>query len=74
MFSRDQVTIRPVDWPDRDRMYAWHCDPELEILSGWGQRRSKTGYEAKFRAECERLLRAKLQSAFRAFETVLLCC
>ncbi|MHC4955996.1 MAG: GNAT family N-acetyltransferase [Planctomycetota bacterium] len=50
MFSRDQVTIRPVDWPDRDRMYAWHCDSELEILSGWGPRRSKTGYEAKFRA------------------------
>ncbi len=30
-------------------MYAWHCDTELEIFSGWGPRRSKTTYEAKFK-------------------------
>ena len=30
-------------------MYAWHCDPELEIASGWGPRRSRTTYEADFR-------------------------
>ena len=50
MFSRDQVSIRPVDWPDKDQMYLWHCDSELEILSGWGPRRSRTSYEAKFRS------------------------
>ena len=53
MFSRDEVSLRPVDWADRDRMYPWHCDSELEILSGWGPRRSKTTYEAKFRSFLE---------------------
>lgn len=49
MFSRNEVTLRPVDWSDKDAMYPWHCDSELEILSGWGPRRSRTTYEAKFR-------------------------
>ncbi|MHC4847148.1 MAG: GNAT family N-acetyltransferase [Planctomycetota bacterium] len=49
MFSRDEVTLRPVDWADKDQMYPWHCDAELEILSGWGPRRSRSTYETKFR-------------------------
>ena len=53
MFTRDDVLLRPVDWADKDQMYPWHCDPELEILSGWGPRRSKTTYEAKFRTFLE---------------------
>ena len=49
MFTRGQVTLRPVEWSDRDTMYPWHCDAELEMLSGWGPRRGRTTYETKFR-------------------------
>ncbi|MHC4848743.1 MAG: hypothetical protein ACYTEG_09845 [Planctomycetota bacterium] len=55
MFTRNEVTLRPVDWSDKDQMYPWHCDAELEILSGWGPRRSRTTYEAKFRERHETL-------------------
>ena len=50
MFTRDKVTLRPVDWPDREQMYLWHCDSDLEIASGWGPRRSPTTYDAKFQS------------------------
>ena len=53
MFSRDEVSLRPVDWADKDQMYPWVCDSELEVLSGWGTPRSKTSYEAKFRSFLE---------------------
>jgi RimJ/RimL family protein N-acetyltransferase len=49
MFARDHVLLRPVDWPDRDDMYRWQCDSNIEILTGWGPRQSRTTYETRFR-------------------------
>ena len=49
MFACGNVSIRPVDWVDRDQLYLWHCDTGLEILSGWGPRLAKASFETRFR-------------------------
>ena len=48
MFSLEGVTLRPMDITDLDRTYAWHCDLEIEIASGWGRRQSRTTFQRRF--------------------------
>jgi len=48
MFTRDGVTLRPLEPSDVATMYAWHLDYELDILSSWGVRRSWAQYEKRW--------------------------
>jgi RimJ/RimL family protein N-acetyltransferase len=48
LFTHDQVTLRPLEPEDVDTAYAWHLDTEIEILSGWGPRRSKHAFGRSF--------------------------
>ncbi len=48
MFSLNGVTLRPLELDDIDTLYAWECDSELEILAGWGPKRSRAAYRQRY--------------------------
>ena len=48
MFSLNGVTLRPLELDDIDTLYAWECDSELEILAGWGPKRSRTAFRERY--------------------------
>ncbi|MBI2568119.1 MAG: GNAT family N-acetyltransferase [Candidatus Schekmanbacteria bacterium] len=48
MFTVDGVTLRPLEREDLDRLFAWSCDIELEMASGWAIPRSKAALQHKF--------------------------
>lgn len=48
MFTFNDVRLRPIEPGDIERMYAWHLDAELEILSSWGPRRSRAAFEKRW--------------------------
>lgn len=50
MFTRDDVTLRPLDIEDNDRAYQWHCDLDIEIASGWGRRQAPSTFQQRFEA------------------------
>lgn len=47
MFTRDGVTLRPLEPEDGDIMYVWHQDYELDIYAGWGSRRSRALFQQR---------------------------
>lgn len=48
MFSLNNVTLRPLELDDIDTLYIWECDSELEILAGWGPKRSRTAFRERY--------------------------
>ena len=44
MFSLNGVTLRPLEFDDIDQLYDWDSDSELEMLAGWGPKRSRAAY------------------------------
>ncbi len=48
MFSLDDVTLRPLEPSDVAQTYAWHCDLEIEMASGWGPRQSLASFTRRF--------------------------
>lgn len=48
MFTRDHVTLRPLEPADIETMYPWHLDYELDIYSSWGTRRSYALFEKRW--------------------------
>jgi RimJ/RimL family protein N-acetyltransferase len=48
MFTRDGVTLRPLEPEDIELMYPWHLDYELDILSSWGPRRSYALFQKRW--------------------------
>lgn len=47
MFTRDGVTLRPLELEDADIMYVWHQDYELDIYAGWSPRRSRALFQQR---------------------------
>ncbi len=48
MFSLNGVMIRPFEIDDIDTLYKWDMDNDLEILAGWGGKRSRAAYRNKY--------------------------
>jgi len=48
MFSLNGVTLRPLEFADIDTLYAWDSDTELEMLAGWGPKRSREAYRQRY--------------------------
>ncbi|HYF91434.1 MAG TPA: GNAT family protein [Symbiobacteriaceae bacterium] len=51
MFTRDGVTLRPLEPSDIETMYPWHLDYELDLLSSWGPRRSYAQFEKRWESK-----------------------
>ena len=50
MFTLDAVTLRPLELSDLETAYAWHCDLDLDLITGWGRRQSLTAFQQRFAA------------------------
>ena len=50
MFTRDGVTVRPLELEDIDALYLWHLDWEMDILSSWGPKRSMAEFRKVWEA------------------------
>ena len=48
MFTRNGVTLRPLELSDIETMYPWHLDYELDLLSSWAPRRSYAQFEKRW--------------------------
>jgi RimJ/RimL family protein N-acetyltransferase len=48
MFTLNEVTLRPLELADIDQLYVWESDSELNILSGWGPRRSRAAFHQRY--------------------------
>ena len=48
MFTVDGVTLRPLELSDLETAYAWHCDLDLDLITGWGRRQSLAAFEQRF--------------------------
>ena len=48
MFTLNSVTLRPLEYDDIDTLYAWNTNIELEMLAGWGPKRSRTAYRQRY--------------------------
>ena len=44
MFTRDNVTLRPLEPADIDQIYIWDMDPSLSYYAGWISRMSRCAY------------------------------
>lgn len=51
MFTRDGVTLRPLEPTDIETMYPWHLDYELDVYSSWGPRRSYAQFEKRWESK-----------------------
>lgn len=47
MFTIDDVTLRPLEVDDIDMLYLWDSDSMLEILAGWGPKRSPSAFRQR---------------------------
>jgi RimJ/RimL family protein N-acetyltransferase len=48
MFSLDGVTLRPLEFDDINQLYDWDSDSELEMMAGWGPKRSRAAYRHRY--------------------------
>ena len=48
MFTLNGVTLRPLEFDDIETLYNWSVTLELEMLTGWGPRRSRAAYRQRF--------------------------
>jgi len=48
MFSLNGVTLRPLEFEDIDTLYNWDSDIELDMLAGWGPKRSRAAYRQRY--------------------------
>lgn len=47
MFTRNGITLRPLELEDTETVYAWHRDWQLDVYSSWGTRRSRALFQKR---------------------------
>ncbi len=48
MFTRENVTLRPLEMADLDTLYVWEMDPTLSYYAGWVSEMSRCAFQEKW--------------------------